>query len=328
MILIVTNKADYTADFLILELFERGIEFVRFNTEDFPTKCSIDLTVHSDGIGGAITCDGRRIETTDVLSVWYRRPVSSIPHADIADKVAREFVISESQETLSGFWKVINGFWVSHPERLARAESKILQLCEASRLGFEIPETLITNEPARVSEFYEKNQREIIYKPLCHSRFLRGDRLSLLYTNLVNVEQADQFDLVQFSPSLFQPNISKSVEIRATVVGRSVFSTELHSQDLDEARIDWRRVDSRKIKHIPHKLPVNLEQKCVSLVEQLGLAFGAIDLILTPSGDYVFLEINPNGQWAWVQQLCPELDIRGALIDLLLGLPFSDMKIK
>ena len=319
MIFIVTNKGDYTADFLILELHQRGIEFVRFNTEDFPTKCSISISIEPNSIAGTIVCDGHRVEISTIRSIWYRRPVSCTPHSSIVDEAAREFVASESQETLTGLWKVIDCFWVSHPENLARAESKILQLREASQLGFNIPETLITNDPFRLSGFYEKNLPELIYKPLRHSRFIRGDSVSLLYTNLVTQEYRTQFEKVKFSPSLFQPYIPKSVEVRVTVIGKLVFASELHSQDVEDARIDWRRVDSRRIRHMPHTLPKEVEQKCILLLARMGLAFGAIDLILTPSGNYIFLEINPNGQWAWIQQLCPELDIRGALIDLLLS---------
>ena len=324
MILIVTNKGDYTADFLILELNDREIDFVRFNTEDFPVRSSVNLEINTDKITGHIICDGRKVELSDITSVWYRRPVSSIPHVDITDEEDRKFVISECHDTLAGLWKLIDCFWVSHPECLARAESKILQLREANQIGFHVPKTLITSEPSCISGFYEQNQRAIIYKPLRHSRFTREGKFSLLYTNLVTVEQAAEFDLVKHSPSLFQPYISKKLELRVTVVGESVFAAEIHSQSVNDAKIDWRKVDSRYIKHIPHQLPLDLESKCVSLVKKMGLSFGAIDLILTPEGDYVFLEINPNGQWAWIQQLCPVLDIRGELINLLLDPPVSN----
>jgi glutathione synthase/RimK-type ligase-like ATP-grasp enzyme len=128
---------------------------------------------------------------------------------------------------------------------------------------------------------------------------------------------AERLADVRYAPSLFQPYIPKETEIRVTIVGSRVFAVELRSQEVLEAKDDWRRVDSKQIKHVPHYLPTELEQKCVELVEALDLSFGAIDLILTPSNEYVFLEINPNGQWAWIQQMCPEINIRDALIDLL-----------
>lgn len=318
MILIVTNKSDYTSDYLILELNRRAIEYARFNTEDFPTQSRLNYTIEQSGLRGSLKLPDKTIDLSDITSIWYRRPARAIPHSDIIDPAAKDFVISESHETLSGLWRLLQCFWVSHPDNLQVAESKPYQLKVASSLGFTIPETLITNQEILVKEFseiYSKNK--IIYKPLQHSRIYRGEKVSLIYTNLIHPEQLEKPENIQYSPSLFQPYIPKKLEIRVTVVGSTVFAVELHSQEIPETRHDWRRVNSRQIKHIQHTLPSNIEQKCISLVETLGLAFGAIDLILTPDNDYVFLEINPNGQWAWIQQTLPEVDIRDALIRLL-----------
>ena len=98
-----------------------------------------------------------------------------------------------------------------------------------------------------------------------------------------------------------------------------MFTVEIHSQDVPDAQHDWRRVDATALRHTPYDLPSQVAQKCIALTRQLGLAFGAIDLILTPEGKYIFLEINPNGQWAWIEQMCPEIRISDALIDLLVS---------
>ena len=37
-------------------------------------------------------------------------------------------------------------------------------------------------------------------------------------------------------------------------------------------------------------------------MQHLHLEYGAIDMRLTPDGDYVFLEINPNGEYLYVEQ--------------------------
>ena len=97
-----------------------------------------------------------------------------------------------------------------------------------------------------------------------------------------------------------------------------MFAVEIHSQEYEEARVDWRKGNMTHLPHQLHHLPPSIENKCTALVKKLGLAFGAIDLILTPEGKYVFLEINPNGQWAWIQQLCPDIPLRETLADLLL----------
>jgi glutathione synthase/RimK-type ligase-like ATP-grasp enzyme len=64
-------------------------------------------------------------------------------------------------------------------------------------------------------------------------------------------------------------------------------------------------------------LPPEIQDKCVRLVEQLELSYGAIDMVLTPEGRYVFLEINPNGQYLWIEEQTG-MPISAALCDLLM----------
>lgn len=138
-----------------------------------------------------------------------------------------------------------------------------------------------------------------------------------IYTTVVTSELANEIDAVSYSPTLFQSKVSKKSELRITVVGKKVFAVELDSQVVPGAQDDWRRVNAKDIKYLKYALPLEIEQRCVRLVETLGLNFGAIDMVVTPDDRYVFLEINPNGQWAWLEFVCPGIDIRKALVDLL-----------
>jgi glutathione synthase/RimK-type ligase-like ATP-grasp enzyme len=189
----------------------------------------------------------------------------------------------------------------------------------AATIGFRVPATKVTNEPYAAETWYRAIDGSAIYKPQRYGRIVRGDTVSVIYTNVIEPHHATKFASVQYAPVLLQPYISKGYEVRATVVGQYVFAAALASQTVPGAQHDWRRVDASVLPHTPHRLPSVVEAQCIALVRALGLNFGAIDLIVTPSGDYIFLEINPNGQWAWIQQMCPELQIREALIDLLQG---------
>jgi len=100
------------------------------------------------------------------------------------------------------------------------------------------------------------------------------------------------------TPCIFQQEIKKKLELRVTVIGKEVFCAQVDSQKSMESRTDWRR---EKNKFESFNLPIDVAEMCVSLVEKLGLRFGAIDLILTPDDSFVFLEINPNGQWVWIE---------------------------
>lgn len=300
------------------------VDYVRFNTEDFPQHVQVVTRIDDHGVNGLFSFPKVRVPFKDITSVWYRRPVPPTPSSDLLDPVAREFVSTESQATLDGIWESLDCFWVSRPDRLRRAEIKIHQLGVAARLGFHLPPTTLTNSPAEAEAFYWKEDGQVIYKPLRRARLARGKTVSLIYTSPIGRAEAQQLSQVAYAPTLLQRYIPKHIEIRATVIGTKVFAVEVHSQESPDSRHDWRRGDIAALHHEPHGLPPTVAARCVALVEALGLAFGAIDLILTPEGDYVFLEINPNGQWAWLQQLCPSVPLREALADLLIAGRVSD----
>jgi glutathione synthase/RimK-type ligase-like ATP-grasp enzyme len=316
MILIVTNRQDQTADFLILELKRRKAEYLRFNTEDFPQRVSIVWELKNQELDGYLAFPNRKLQFSQIKSVWYRRPVNPIPNGDLDDE-SRNFVTIESLSTLDGLWRTLACFWVSKPDNIRIAENKLFQLCQAKQMGFQIPETIVTNDSGAAKAFYLEHGQDIIYKPLRKGRLDRGGNESIIFTNLVNHEAASQLDKVEYAPTLLQQYVHKQLELRITVIGEQVFAVSLDSQAIPEAKHDWRRALNIGINHQPYKLPLEIEEKCRIYVKKLGLEFGAIDMILTPEGQYVFLEINPNGQWAWIQQVCPGIPLREAFADLL-----------
>jgi glutathione synthase/RimK-type ligase-like ATP-grasp enzyme len=319
MIVIVTNRQDHTADFLILELQRRQADYVRFNTEDFPCRVQATWNVCGKSQDGFFSFPKSRVDFGDIRSIWYRRPVPPIPSSEITDPVAQEFIVAESKAMLDSIWRNLDCFWVSHPDSLSKAEHKLYQLKVAQEIGFELPPTIVTNSPEVAQAFYTNQDRAVIYKPLHQGRLVRGEAISLIYTNPIEPEEARHLEAVTYAPSLFQAYVPKHVEIRVTVIGRQVFAVEIRSQDQTDSRHDWRRGDATALHHELHSLPPSVESKCVALVRTLNLAFGAIDMILTPDGKYVFLEVNPNGQWAWIQQLCPDIPLRETLAELLMS---------
>jgi len=319
MIIIVTNRRDYTADFLILELQKRQADYVRFNTEDFPQRVRVVWQIDETGFGGFFLFPKAQVDFKDIGSVWYRRPVPPVPSAEIEDPAAKEFALAESQASLDGIWRSLDCFWVSHPDNLKKAEFKLYQLRVAADIGFRLWPTMLTNSPETAKAFWHDQEGRVVYKPLRCGRLVRNDTVNLIYTNPIGPPEVEKLDRVVYAPSLLQRYVPKRVEIRVTVIGNKVFAVEIHSQDRADSRHDWRRADTPWLRHEPHLLPSEVEAACIALVRTLGLAFGAIDLVLTPEGEYVFLEINPNGQWAWIQQLCPELRLRETLADLLIS---------
>ena len=317
MLLIVTNLQDQTADFLILELKSRKADYVRFNTEDFPKTVFLNWKIRNGIIDGYLVFPKRRIHLNEITSIWYRRPVSPMPDTKIIDPEVQDFVIEESRVALEGLWRTLTCFWVSNPDNIRVAENKLYQLTIAAREGFFVWPTMVTSDAAAARVFYNEHKGDVVYKPLRKGRLIIEGELNFIFTNLIGADTVNDFDNIKYAPSLLQKYIHKGIELRVTVIGEKVFAIAIESQNTPDAIHDWRRAQNNLL-HRHFDLPADVESKCKNLVKKLGLRFGAIDLIVTPENEYVFVEINPNGQWAWIQQLCPKIPMRETLADLLL----------
>lgn len=320
LILIVTNRFDPTADHVLLELREQGADVVRFNTEDLPSQARLTLHLDTGGTRGCLQVGQRSVNLEEVRSVWYRRPAPPEPSVLIGDPDDLRFAAEESEEALAGLWRVLDCTWVSHPDAVEAASYKPAQLRAASELGLEVPRTLITNEPGTAMTFVKELHGRAVIKPLRYGllRETAGYE-DIVFTNPVREDDVEEgMETVALCPCFLQEYVEKDVEIRVTTVGEEVFAAEIRSQNTPGAEHDWRRVPASEVEHLPHDLPFHIADRCIRLERRFGLNFGAIDLIRTPDGRYVFLEINPNGQWLWVETLTG-LPISDSLTRLLLG---------
>jgi hypothetical protein len=320
MILILTEPMDPHADHVIQMLKARGAEFARFHPEDFPARASLSVGYAPDGPMRSLLRVGETaIDLARLQSVWTRRPRPPVPHEQIRDATVRDFVAEECQTFLRDLWNALDCRWVpAPPMAIRRAELKASQLRVASELGLELPPTLVTNSPDEFLDFYRQHNGDIITKLAGFGFHQSLSGHFMRFTEVVSKRDVGYATSIQFCPVILQAYVPKRLELRITVVGQEVFAAEIHSQQTNHTRHDWRRYDLSHTPHFAHDLPPEVQARCVRLVERLGLCYGAIDMILTPDGRYVFLEINPNGQYLWVEQETG-LPISAAICDLLLG---------
>lgn len=319
MILILTEEDDPHADAVIAALRRRGAAFVRFNPRDFPSRATLTMAYTAAGAARSVLeVGGEAIDLERVTAAWYRRP--DLPEADeaITDPLVRQLVAEESWVFANDLWQSLACRWVPAPRSvLRRAELKAAQLRLAAALGFELPPTLFTNSPAEFLEFYRAHNGELISKLADGRSFFETiGKTYVRYTEVVSKRDVGYARQVRYGPVLFQAYVPKRMELRVTVVGEAVFAAEIHSQETRHTRTDWRRYDHHGTRYRPHALPQVLARGCRELVRELGLCYGAIDLILTPDDRYVFLEINPNGQYLWIEE-ATGLPISAAVADLL-----------
>jgi hypothetical protein len=319
MILILTNEKDEHADHVINMLAKQDVASVRFDSVEFPQRASISVQYGPQGAcRQLLRSKDASLDLNSVKAVWYRRPGFPVASESLPNKSAHGYVTQECYLVLQGLWAASGAAWLPGPPAAVRyADQKILQLQIAAKLGFELPPTLITNYPADLLDFYSGHEGQIVSK-LAGSAFVYHVGLGMVrFTELVSKRDIASYQAVAHCPTIFQCYIEKQLELRITVVGEHVFAAEIHSQATNHTRYDWRRFDSGRTPYHIHALPSEVAQQCIALVRHFGLSYGAIDMILTPDGRYVFLEINPNGQYLWIEEMT-SMPISAAICDFLI----------
>ena len=317
-VLVLTQQLDFHADLVIHELNRRGVNLVRFDTSDFPQRSTLIARSRSGSWDGTIALQDRSIHFDQLSSIWYRRPTPFELDPTLTP-AGQQFASAEARMAIGGILRSIDCLWVNHPEKMVTADYKPFQLKVAGDCGLEIPASLITNDPDAVIGFFEHCHGQMIYKTLSGGMIVSesGDVVSI-YTSRVTLDDLlNESQRVRHTACLFQELVPKKLELRITVIGNHVFPAEIYFQHAEQAAVDWRTA-YQDLRYEIHQLPEDIHNKCLALVQKLGLSFAAIDMIVTPDGRYVFLELNSNGQWGWIQN-ATGLPICETLVDMLVG---------
>lgn len=317
--LIISNPDDVHTNVVAEKLNQQGIETIMFYPEDLGTRNFISIDTSPNWKAIILNEDGSMIDllNDEIVSVWYRRPrfpnLSQFALSDAGLTFAKE----EWKHLINGLYEILaHKLWVSHPHALAKCERKIGQLMVAQKLGFIIPESLFTNRLSDLTTHYQRWERNAIVKPIGRGWISEGQTVQYVMTNQLADQHLDNAQGLQASPVQAQNYVHKAYELRITVVAKAVFAAKIDSQKSEVSKVDWRRYDMENTPYTAYELPTEIADRCIRLLAHYGLQFGAIDMIRTPSDEYVFLEINGNGQFLWVEK-ATDLDISTELALLL-----------
>ena len=295
-VLIVTASYDVAADYVLKSLRQRGTTAFRLNTDYFPSRVKAFFRPPKDI---EFVEDKLIVLGTSIKSVWYRRHISPDLPAELEAGI-RDFCERETRAFLDGVLASLpTERFMSPPHAITCAERKPYQLSIASELGFILPNTIMTNNPIPVAEMAQSHR--LVAKAISSGYIASQEGNRAIFTNKLKTKDLKELDGLALAPVTFQELIDKVSDIRVTVVAGEVFAAEILSQEHESSRIDWRATDDPHLAHRIHELPYEIADLCRKLVTRLGLNFGAIDLVLKSDGSYVFLEINPNGEWVWLQ---------------------------
>jgi glutathione synthase/RimK-type ligase-like ATP-grasp enzyme len=342
-VLIVSHLFEPSVNTVIAHLERRGILWARLNCEEFPLFAAGRIEVSGGRSFAVIDTENGSIDTRDVSAVWFRRSTkAAVPK--YLNQNDKDFVRNESNAFLNGALDLIDARWVNRREAERQASSKLYQLAAAVQAGLRIPKTVATNDPAAVRAFVASVDGRVLFKPVAgfaprgadfshHLAKHFGDRIEIeveahpdsdhtevVFAQILTPEKLDRIDSLSLSPAIFQEYIEKAADIRVTIVGERIFSCRICSQRTEATAVDFRRMvlldDADQVPHEAHRLPPEIAGKLLGLMQTLGLSFGCIDLVETIDGEYVFLEVNPSGQWMWIEQRLG-LPISEALVDEL-----------
>jgi hypothetical protein len=235
---------------------------------------------------------GRRIDLMAVRSFWWRRPQSLLPDPMIVDPQAQHFALQESLSALYGILRCCPGLWVNDIEHDQNADFKPRQLAAMRCLGLSVPETLITNDPDEARSFFARHEGNVIYKAFNQRGLIWLPTRRFTAADLVHLHQ------LPCAPVIFQRYIEGNRDIRVTVAGNAVHATEFMIEDTEH--VDHRLIMGSTVCSA-HYLPLPVERDVIALVRALGLEYGSVDLRLTPSGEYVFFEINTAGEFLYIE---------------------------
>jgi glutathione synthase/RimK-type ligase-like ATP-grasp enzyme len=212
-----------------------------------------------------------------------------------------EWARREAAEALDGLWRTTEALWVNAPLADAAASSKPEQLRRATQRGLNIPETLLTNDPVEARAFASGGPT--ICKPLGAGMIHLDGQEKLFFTTLLDASDVAALSDLGPEPYLLQRLVPKQYDLRVVVIGDEIFAVAINSQRSEVTKTDWRRGNPLLLKHHVVTLPDAIANRCIALTREYGLAFAAIDLALDTDDRHVFFEINPSGQWAWLEQL-------------------------
>ena len=292
-VMILASYEDPHAHAVMEALAARGVGVEVLDLSEFPTRLSLSMAFEEGTRRLALKrLGGGTLDLETISAVWWRRPQPFGLPEKMKDQTNRRFAMSEAATAFAGLYQAMDVLWVNDPVRDEAAHHKPWQLDLAQKIGLAVPTTLMTNDPAEALEFWRRHDGNVIYKQF------RAMAEACRETRRMRVEDTAFAEAIRLTPVIFQRFVEAVADVRITVIGDEVLAGATDMRGA-EYPLDFRC--SRNLKWEAHALPPAVEDSLRVLMRRLGLEYGAIDMRLTPEGQYVFLEINPAGQFLWIE---------------------------
>ncbi|ROI00332.1 MvdC/MvdD family ATP grasp protein [Chryseobacterium daecheongense] len=318
-ILIITHTQDNFSIEKVTEYIKKnGFEVIRFDVDLYPLQNKLSTVFQNGEWKTILETPENKYRLDDITAVWYRRAYNI--GNGLKEELEPKFfgaAMGEVRNTLFGFLESIDAYSLGKPSVYRRLDSKEEQLKIASKIGFTIPETCITNNPDEAKKFILAH-KNVIGKMQTGFAIYEDGIENVVFTNVIKEENLEELDSLVYCPMQFQKKIEKKKELRITVVGEDIYAFEVDSQQFDDAKVDWRKDGINLIdKWVRTELPAEVESKILELLDTYHVDYGAIDMIVSPENEYYFIEINAAGEFFWLDNLTEDNLISKSIADVL-----------
>jgi glutathione synthase/RimK-type ligase-like ATP-grasp enzyme len=291
-----------------IELLGEAVLVVSWLQAAWGLRASLSYTAERAEVFIQAEQDGSAIRLADVRAIWIRRPSPPAIPPGLIDVEHRHFARQEWQNLLDGLTLSLGLDAVMvNPLPAQRAAVKPYQLAIARRVGLRVPETLITSDPLRAQQFVDAHQGRVVHKAMTSPRNT--------FVDTRRWQEMDRRALNQLlvAPAIFQRLVEGPIDIRATIVGQEIYAAAIRTA---ESRAG---LDSRLDLDVPitiYEIPNEIARQLHALMAAIGLIFATVDMKVDAAGQLHFLELNPQGQFLYIEILTC-LPIAGAVAQLL-----------
>lgn len=294
-VLILAQEFDPTADAVVTGLSERGVPVFRTDLAEFPRRLRLDASLTSSGRwAGCLWSDHRRVDLDDIRSVWLRNPRG---YTFDEPQAQHEFCYTEARLGFGGVLAALDVLWANHPNRCADAIFKPRQWKLAVECGLKVAHTVITNDAASARRFTAAG--DTITKALGPSGVTEQGQVKVAYIRRIASCDLRDPAAVSATATTLQRFVPKAFEVRLTVIGAEMFPVAIHAES-EDARTDWRS-DPGALTYEVISVPPAVADAVARYMKQTTLAYAGLDFVVTPDGQWVFLEANTGPQLGWLE---------------------------
>lgn len=312
-LLILTRADDREADRVGLRLAARGFSYRRVDV-DAPSPTGLTLNITSGTVESRLRFgQAAALGSPDV--VWLRHFNVSAVRLPVEDPMVGAFARSEWEHAVRSLLSLERTRWVNRPDAVLSL-GRVAQIALADRVGLAVPRTLVSNDRREIRQFVASSPTGVVAKVLS-DHFVEPEpgKLYGVFPRLVTEADMGFLERAYLTPSIYQEYVPHTREVRVTVIGEEVVAAEISKASPKNL---WERPEEVGVR--PHDLPALVRAGLLRFLELARLEYGAFDFLLTEDGRYVFLEVNPTGDWAWLESKDGSIRVTDKVVSYITGL--------